>query len=394
LIKKFVVAFDVEGPVINPRFDFAWLALNEFVKGNDKEKLYQKVKIFDEYDDERWLHERETGGHSTGTTPIICSLLSIAFGAKNNVLLDLARKNIDFTPGAKQLVRWLKDKKKIQPYLISSAHPAAILPVAYELGIASSHVFCNGYQLAQGKAETFDKKRQTNHANSEQILLEEIHERFPYEVYSDSQTLLKFLVKYLDLCIKIHEHYAIGRVDEKALESLGTEQERLIGEVEGENTELAEDLWYLLYSEFGVMGAHRKMLTLREIQRREKVGRENLIYAGDSIVDADAFAYSGHGVSINCTNKEALLSSQINVATPSVISLSHVIELLSSGKTLTAKSKYMLQQEISADISKDEKIPPAEVFLENEIHGDLDPVIQANRLCKDYIKKTKPCNEQ
>jgi predicted HAD superfamily phosphohydrolase len=383
------MAFDVEGPIINPRFDFAWLALEELVKVSDKQKLFDRVKIFDEYDDERWLHERETAGHSTGTTPLICSLLSIAFGAKNNVFLDLARKYMDFTPGAKELLTWLKDEKKIQPYLISSAHPAAILPAAYELDIASSHVFCNGYQLTQRKAESFDKKRQTKSADVEQTLLEEIHERFPYEDYSSSGTLLRFLEKYLDVCSKMREHYAVSRVDDKALGLLKTEQEQLLGEVEGEDTELAEDLWYLLYSEFGVMGAHRKKLALMEIQRRENIGRESLIYTGDSIVDADSFAHAGHGVSINCTNKDALLSSQINVASPTAFSLSHVIEFLSSGKTITAESKDILRREINSDVSKEKKAPLVKVFIENEIRSNVEAVIQANRFCKDYVKKMK-----
>jgi predicted HAD superfamily phosphohydrolase len=392
LIKRFVVAFDVEGPVVNPRFDFAWLILEELIKRSDKQELYRKVKIFDEYDDERWRHERETQGHSTGATPIISSLLSIAFGTKNNTLLDIARKNIDFTPGAKELVEWLKDQK-IQPYLISGAHPAAILPVAYELGIASSHVFCNGYQLTQKKAESFDRKRQGKTANIEKTLLEEIQERFPYDDYSRSEALLEFLNKYLDVCSRMHAYYLANRIDEKALGLLKAEQEQFLGEVGDKDPRLAEDLWYLLYSEVGLMGAHRKKLALIEIQRRENVGRESLIYTGDGLVDADPLAYSGHGISINCTKEETLLSSQINIATPTVFSLSHVIELSSSGRRLTAESKDILVHEINAGISKEKGIPLAKVFMKNEIHKNLEGVIKANSLCKDYIKKTKLSNK-
>ena len=383
------MALDVEGPIINPRFDFAWLTLDELVKGGDKQELYQEVKIFDEYDDERWRHERAVIGHSTGTTPIICSLLSIALGTKNSALLSLARKHLQFTPGAKELVRWLKDKKKIQPYLISSAHPAAILPVAYELGIASSHVFCNGYQLTLKKTADLDKKRQAKPATIEKTLLEELHERFPYDEYSGSGALLKFLKKYLDVCSRMHEHYIAGAIDEKALGPLKAEQERLLGEVGAEGSKLAEDLWYLLYSEVGVMGGHRKRLALMEIQRRENIERANLIYTGDGLVDADPLAYSGHGISINCTNKETLLSSQVNIATPTAFSLSHVVEFLSSGGELGPETRSILQHEINADIEKEKAMPPAKVTIKNEIRNNLEGVIQENKLCKDHIKSLK-----
>ena len=91
MTKRFLIAFDVEGPIINPNFDFAWLTLENLVKKNDLQKLHDKVKVFDEYDDKRWLHERTMEGHSTGATPIVASLLSIACGAKNDTLLDLRR---------------------------------------------------------------------------------------------------------------------------------------------------------------------------------------------------------------------------------------------------------------------------------------------------------------
>jgi predicted HAD superfamily phosphohydrolase len=386
------MAFDVEGPIINPSFDFAWLTLEELVKKSDKKELYDKVRIFDEYDDNRWLHERGIMGHSTGATPVISSLLLIASGARNEVQLDLARKHLEFTPGAIRLVRWLKDEKQVQPYLVSAAHPAAILPVAYKLEIASSHVFCNGYQLTEKKTQSFDGKRQTKRINADQILLEEIHERFPYDDYSGSETLLKFLDNYLDVCGEMNKFYTATKVDEHALGFLKEKQEQLLGEVESKDEKLAEDLWYLLYSEVGLMGAHRKKLALMEIERRENVQKDSLIYTGDGMVDADPLAYAGHGVSVNCTNREALLSSKINIATPTIASLVHLIEFVTSGKTLTIESKDVLQREMNVEPSTEETVPRTKVFTQKEIHKNIDVVTQANRQCKDYVKKAKPNN--
>jgi predicted HAD superfamily phosphohydrolase len=390
LIKRFVVAFDVEGPIVNPNFDFAWLTLENLVKGSDLRKLHDKVKVFDEYDDNRWLLERTLEGHSTGATPIIASLLSIACGAKNGILLDLAKKHLKFTPGATRLVKWLRDEKQVQPYFISSAHPAAILPVAYELQILSSHVFCSGYQLTQKTSEGFDRLRETRQINSEQVMLKETNERFPYDEYSGSRTLYDFIDNYLDICGKMNKLYTASKVDEHKLKSYKAEQEQLLGKLESEGEKLGEDLWYLLYSEVGLMGAHRKKLALMEIERRENVGRESLIYVGDSIVDADAFAYAEHGISVNCTNREALLSSEMNIATPTLSSLTVLIEFITSNLNLSIQSKDFLEKKMNEEILAEKgTVPKARIFSMEEINNDTDAVTQANRLCKDYVKRIK-----
>jgi predicted HAD superfamily phosphohydrolase len=387
------MASDVEGPIINPNFDFAWLTLENLVKKNDLQKLHDKVEVFDGYDDKRWLHERTKEGHSTGATPMVASLLSIACGAKNDALLDLAKKHLKFTPGAQRLIKWLRDEKQVQPYFVSGAHPAAILPVAYELQIPSSHVFCNGYQLTQKKSESFDKLRETKRSSNEQVMLKEINERFPYDEYSGSRTLYGFIENYLDVCSKMNKLYDAKEVDEHGLESFKAEQEQLLGKLESEGEKLAEDLWYLLYSEVGLMGGHRKKLALMEIERRENVGKESLIYVGDGLVDADAFAYAGHGISINCTNREALLSSEMNVATPTMFSLTVLIEFIASNQNLTIQSKDVLQKKMNEEISAEEGVvPQARVFSTKEIHNSTDVVTQANRLCKDYIKSIKSNN--
>jgi predicted HAD superfamily phosphohydrolase len=141
------------------------------------------------------------------------------------------------------------------------------------------------------------------------------------------------------------------------------------------------------------MGGHRKKLALMEIERRENVGKESLIYVGDGLVDADAFAYAGHGISINCTNREALLSSEMNVATPTMFSLTVLIEFIASNQNLTIQSKDVLQKKMNEEISAEEGVvPQARVFSTKEIHNSTDVVTQANRLCKDYIKSIKSNN--
>ena len=389
-MNKFVFAFDVEGPIVNPSFDFSWLTLENLVKSDDLENMSEKVKIFDEYDDNRWLRERGMEGHSTGTTPIVTSLLAVAYGAKNDDFLDLANRHLKLTPGANQLIRWLKDEKRIEPYFISSANPAAILPVAYKLGILSSHVFCSGYQLNTAMAERYDKLRTERPDIHEEIMRKELGERFPYDKYSNSESLQHFLARFLDFCVEMNKSYASGRTDEEIVRSSRDKQLKLLEETRQEIGTLADDLRYLLYSEDGVMGGHRKKRALMLIEKLEKTKKEKLVYSGDSIVDADAIAFAGHGISINCTNRHALISSKINVATPTLESLIPIIEHIASGGELTVELRDIMQDKLNESVNpRIEAIPPTQIFTKNEIDGRIETVTQANRLCKEYIKKVK-----
>jgi predicted HAD superfamily phosphohydrolase len=389
-LNKFIFAFDVEGPIVNPSFDFSWLTLENLVKSDDLKTISEKVRIFDEYDDNRWLRERGMEGHSTGTTPIITSLLAVAYGAKNDDFLDLANRHLKLTPGAGQLLRWLKDEKRVQPFLISSANPAAILPVAYKFGVLSSHVFCSGLQLTRTVAERYDKLRTTTPDNEQETIREEMKERFPYDKYSNSESLRRFLDMFLDLCVEMNKSYASGRTDEEIVRSSREKQLKLLGEARKDVGTLAEDLRYLLYSEDGVMGGHRKKRALMLIEKQEKTRKEKLVYSGDSIVDADAIAFAGHGISINCTNRQALISSKINVATPNLESLIPIMEHIVSGEELTLEARDLIEGRVNeATVAQIKAAPPTRIFTKNEIDTRTDAVMQSNKLCKEYIKKMK-----
>jgi predicted HAD superfamily phosphohydrolase len=389
-LNKLIFAFDVEGPIVNPSFDFSWLTLENLVKADNLKEISEKVKTFDEYDDNRWLRERGMEGHSTGTTPIVTSLLAVAYGANNVDLLNLAKQHLKLTPGASQLLRWLKDEKRIQPYLISSANPAAILPVAYKLGILSSHVFCSGYQLSKTVAESYDKLRTDTTDSDGETMQKEMNERFPYDKYSNSESLQIFLDRFLDLCVEMNKSYASGRTDEEIVRSSREKQLKLLEEARRQVGTLADDLRYLFYSEDGVMGGHRKKRALMSIEKQEKTRKEKLVYAGDSIVDADAIAFAGHGISINCTNRQALISSKINVATSTLESLIPIMEHIASGGELTVELRDMIQEKVNEAITPEmEAIPPTLIFIKDEIDSRIETVTRANKLCKEYIKKMK-----
>jgi hypothetical protein len=192
----------------------------------------------------------------------------------------------------------------------------------------------------------------------------------------------------MEICEHINELYAQNPISETALQTTKKEQVSLLAEVRKTDSGLAKDLEYLLYSEDGVMGAHRKKQALILIEKREKVRKEHLIYIGDGMVDADPLAYAGYGISVNCTNKDALFSSRLNVATPNLESLIPIVNFIASGKRMSPESKNDLEKEISKRIPSRAQATPASIlFTVNEIKADINAVTQANRLCKDYIKK-------
>lgn len=329
--------------------------------------------------DRRALHRLNANNH--------CSLGN-SLRHRNEDFLRLAKQHLKLTPGAGELLGWLKDEKRIQPYFISSAHPAAILPIAYQSGILSSHVFCSGNQLAHEKTATYDRQRIEKVGNGEETMQKEIAERFPYEKYLNSQNLQDFLSRYLELCVEMNKSYASGRTDEEVVRSSREKQLRLLEEIRGKDKALADDLRHLLYSEDGIMGAHRKKRVLMSIEKLERTKKENLIYTGDSIVDADPIAYAGNGISINCTNRQALTSSKINIATPTMKSLVPIIEhIISNGQSL-AEPTVSLQWKIDVETAAGtEAAPPVRVFMTGEIDRNIDAVIRTNRICKDYVKK-------
>jgi hypothetical protein len=186
----------------------------------------------------------------------------------------------------------------------------------------------------------------------------------------------------------MNKSYASGRTDEDAVRSSREKQLKLLEEARKEVSTLADDLRYLLYSEDGIMGAHRKKRALMSIEKSEKTKKEYLIYTGDSIVDADPIAYAGHGISVNCTNRQALVSSKINLATPTMESLVPILELITSGGQLTIELRDTLQERMNEEISKMiHPTPPARIFFGGGIEEKVDVVMQLNKISKDYVKR-------
>lgn len=350
---NYIIAFDVEGPILNPAIDFAWLSLKKFAK-----EFYEKVKLFDEYDDLRWVYERDKNGHSTGAMPLVSLCACICKSITDEALFQLAKKNIVENLGVTETLNWLQ-KKETLIYFITSSYPAVSLIEGYKHGIKSSHIFCSGYQLTKERAKYFDLKKD---------LMEELQERSPVSKLKKFQTeLFEFLRDYLKNCSELRLAYIKNNVVK--IKILEKEQNLIFKKIR--EKELRNELIYLLYKEKGVMGSHNKKRVLQSISATN----ENIIYIGDGIVDSDALAYSKYGISLNCTNNYALLSSKINVATNDIANIIPVISNIVEEKFDIEKIKNYLTSE---------KI---KIFSHKDIKNNLEHVKKINSFFKSILRE-------
>jgi len=377
---KLVYATDVEGPVKN--IDFAWLILEKLIPKDLRSKYIERVRLFDKYDDLRWMQERSRAGHSTGTTPVIAALIASLAGLTNEELLESAKKYAIETPGAGNVIDWLK-MHNTPLYFITSSAPFVPLIEAYERDVPSSNVYTMGKGLSDEDKIYFDETRKAGM----NPLSQEIDKRFPFTGFGHMQPerrlLTEFLDAYLNVCEKMRIEYLKSHPDRIALRELSKKQRGLFEVVEEGSSALGEALWYLLQTEDGIMGAHRKQESLEEIQNKEGVERADLVYVGGGIVDADPLNYAGLGISVNCTNKEALLSSDINMAIPNMRQLIPVINTINQCKNFDELESGLksLQRFLNGDKTR------GRMFLTEDIEADLEGVKSINRELKNLIKR-------
>ncbi|OYT27099.1 MAG: hypothetical protein B6V02_00510 [Thermoprotei archaeon ex4572_64] len=357
-----MVVFDDEGVIDNPGLDFAWLCLRKYIPDSYRKYYEYMVKMFDEYDDLRWLYERDLEGHSTGTTPIIVLCILALFNINDDELIKYALKVKHENVGIDKVLIWILKELNIEVLIISNAYPAIPLLSALKYGIKTSNVYTSGFQYRT----CIDVLKDMND------LVQEVYERSPLKILTRYRSELKnFLVEYLNICLKLRNEY-LSR-NERLISRLMRRLEQVVNSLE--SSELKSILKYLLYDEYGVMGGHNKRKVI------EKRCGSDTIYLGDSIVDADALSYANYGVSINCVNKHALLASKLNIATLDYSELIHVINhILDYGLEKLEKLRRSLKNSI--------------LFTRDDIEKNLNFVIEINRkyrsiLIENYSRSIK-----
>lgn len=271
LESKIPVAFDFEGPLANPAIDFAWMTFNDLVSSATKEKFSkERIEEFDLYDDIRWEYERSSQGHSTGTTPLICDYVAVIDGVTDQQLIAFARRKVELNKGVEGLVRNLMASGPF--YIVTNSHPALSLVTAEQHSIPLKDVFTHGRQIHGGRVERI----QTS-------LEKEVAARSPLSALAqyNKDELRLFLDKYLAACAEIlremqgNTPYIKNAIDKHdALFNLLSHP-------------LGEEMAHQLLNEEAITGGHNKTRILRRI-----APDGNVVFIGDSIVDADAIEFA------------------------------------------------------------------------------------------------------
>ncbi len=317
------VLFDVEGPVSNPGVDFAYVMLDLITDVRDK--YFDRVREFDEYDDLRWMWERDRGGsYSTGTTPFITLVLAAIGGLSDRDLVSLAQElsKICVNRGIPELLKSLSDLGA-DVYLISSAYPAYPLSIACRLGIPLDRVYTMGYR---GVA--------VNDVYSETI------RRSPLGVLARYRGALAELVDNIfDLARSIRDDIMAGRDPRRDVQRLYS----LIKSVR--HDDLRETLIRHLVDQSSLMGSRMKA----DVVRMLRGAYDCVIYVGDSIVDADAMEVSDISISVNCVSPHVLIRSDLCVITEDMRGLAEVIRLSLVGRKISDRAELVNAIVLSRD---------------------------------------------
>lgn len=353
-MSKFKFVTDAEGVLFPPSLDFAFDSYRELVSKKTKEKFPEElIKTFDEYDDVRWEREREERGHSTGTTPLVIDCVEACDGISDMDLIRSATKVINENPGITELIEFAQDNFGTL-FIVTNSYPALTLLTAYTYGVLSSHVFTHGYQLSKK-----DRK-----AMNWESLSGEVIKRSPIPELQNEE-IEQFLEKYLKNCSDLLQAYKTNNPEK--IRELEKGQLELFKKVKDKT--LRKTLRYIFVQEKAIMGGHRKVDALRQI---DWTG-ERIIYLGDSIVDADAIKFSRYGFAINCTNKHSLYDAKLNIALSDFSLLIPLLKDISNGRFRFKDAKKYESEEMK-------------VFLPEEIRKNFDYVKSVNSKFKQQLK--------
>ncbi|MCS7365590.1 MAG: hypothetical protein NDF54_09150 [archaeon GB-1867-035] len=353
------VGLDVEGPLVNPRADFAWLVYDNLLSEEIKAIFPREVCEFydSKYDDGRYLWEllsKKRKKYSTGKWPLVSLCLAVCDGINDEKLIEYARKTTQENPGTSELLKYLMEKTNGNVYLITSSYPAVPLLISYKYDISNSKVVSMGLQGSSLWRDSISFE-------------EEVHLRSPAsKIGCPLDDLERFLIRYLYICECLGRAYE--NENKTQIHYLLKVHDSLFNRLHSPQKEVLE---YMFLEEKGCMGSHRKVEAMKSRTKKNT----KWIYIGDGIVDAMALKFADYGISINMTNTHALFFSKLNVATTNVSTLIPILDSIFSNKFEPKKLK------------KELKSSELEIFTRREIHKYPLAVTVANKRMKNTLKE-------
>lgn len=297
---------DLEGTLFNPKFDNAHLVHHNLVSPETRKRFLRNISgpdrdvptvrtedliidIFDEWDDDADRDGRdEPNGHHTGTTPLMVLLEAALDNIDTPRLCRYQIQGMTINPNADKFVRFLTYEKGVNVTFVTNAYPAAALKFAQEMGVPWKRVYTLGYLPDDLPALKRDD-----------IEYEAIA-RWPQELLMTYKNeVLKFLETVLTRVEMLP--YPSPRVFASAFDKI-TDRTTV-------DKKLRKFLDYAFVQERAIRGGRNKAEIVDRVARGQKALR-----MGDSIVDW-AFVDDEYGITINCTNWDAMERCGINVAT-------------------------------------------------------------------------------
>jgi len=347
-------AFDQEGILTNPGLDFAHVILYRMLPAPLKKQYADRIaERFDAYDDARWLYERGERGHNTGTTPLMALFAAACAGLTDRQLIQQQQLMLRENPGVSELVHYVHESGE-PPLIVTSSYPAGALTLAQRYGIPFDNVFSLGYQRGTAYRDP-----------SKSVEDEVINWRSPLRfLLRKREGLQSFMDAYLNLCERMLEVLGDGAsfIYREGFNELKEEEGTLFKDIN--DISLKRYLRKLLKDENGIMGAHNKARVM------EGRNGSHWIYLGDGIVDADALQQAQYGIAVNCTNRHALGSAKLDIATVDMSNVIPVFEDITQGRFTPQRARKMRKDGFT-------------VFTPQDIQDNPDYVIDTNRATKN-----------
>ncbi len=370
--RQLYAGFDVEGILVLPKADFAWLVYDNLLSDEVK-TLFPRNRCEDydgSYDDGRYLHElANPEGHSTGTWPCVSAALAAMSGVSDYQLFEYAKKTTQEMPGTKELLEHAAKITDGRVYFFTSSYPAVALHIAHKYGIPSSHIFAMGRQHAGLGREYTDAKQKINIAAETEM-------RSPVKTFLKHPVALAiFMAKYFDITETMGRCYGSGVVDTDAYRALLYAHDSLFASIPDELKDLRTELenCFLSPTSMGNMGSRNKTAAMRSVH--DNGG--DWAYFGDGIVDGDPIGYACYGASMNMRDKHALPKSKVSIVTTDNSNLIPVLDQAFEGEFDVEELKATLKN--------------AKVFSPHDIRTNIEAVRTAvgaakNRLNELYVQ--------
>jgi len=267
------------------------------------------------YDDFLADVEKRQGYKAGDTLKLILPFLK-AFGVTNAFMEEFSRKTITFVPGARKM---LKDLKEILPtFIISTSYKPYLEALSCDTGLPMKQIYCtdvdlDSYDLSEEEKTTLKDLASEVASMPRLSWPDQAHSRD--DLYEPYASVLK---RMDEIFWKIISEMDIGRI----------------------------------FREVNPVGGHEKAESVESASRRTGFGVEECLYVGDSITDVEAFLLvrKGGGITISFNgNNFAVKAAEFSVISSSASVMHLIVKAFAEVGSKTLRSFLKTRKGVSGD---------------------------------------------